>query len=116
MSITLENAIAELRRAIPSFTVDPEWEGLSYPVFNDFARFICSEAEVLKYVESDEEATSLSMVPASMMFLEHALEEGDSAVRDLIDDCVQTLIACPQHDQIKVWAKPRVAAIWKHYQ
>ena len=70
MSITLENVIAELRRAIPSLTVDPEWEseGLSYLVFSDFARFICSEAEVLNYVESNEEAARLSLVPACMAF------------------------------------------------
>jgi hypothetical protein len=78
MSITLENVIAELRQAVPSFTVDPEWEaeGLSYLVFGDFARFVSSEAEVLQYVASDEEATRLSMVPVCMMFLERAVEEG----------------------------------------
>ena len=117
MSITLENAIAELRQAIPSFTVDPEYgaEGLSYLVFSDFARFICSEAEVLKYVESDEEALRLSMVPACMAFLERVVEEGDSEVHELVDDCVESLSACQWQEQIRVWTKPNIAAIWKRY-
>lgn len=50
MLLTPESAITELRRAIPSFNSEWEKDRLSYPVFNDFARFICAEAEVLEYV------------------------------------------------------------------
>ena len=115
-AMTPESAIVELRRAIPSFTVDSELEGLSYPIFNDFARFICSEAEILQYLASEEEALRLSKVPACMTFLEHVLQEGDSPVHDLVSECVETLSACPRQEQIKKWIQPKVAAIWKHQQ
>ncbi len=105
MAFTLENAIVELTRAIPAFEPDPEYkaEGLVYLIFNDFARFICSEAEVLQYITSEEEAFRLSSVPACMMFLKRALQEGDSAVRDLVNECLETLSQCPCQQQIRQW-------------
>ena len=96
MAITPETAISELRKAVPSFPIDADWEqvGLAYPTFNDFARYICSEAEVLEFVESREEARRLSDVPVCMEFLERAMEQGDAEVRDLVSECIDTLSAC----------------------
>jgi hypothetical protein len=115
MPITLRSSISELGKSVPSFSIDPEWEqeNLSYLVFSDFARYICSEAEVLQYVGSDDEAHRLSDVPTCMQFLEHALEEGDFEVHDLIVDCVETLSECQFQQQINKWAGPRVSAIWR---
>jgi len=53
-----------------------------------------------------------SKVPICMRFLESALEQGDSEVRDMISDCVCTLSGCPSGAQIKKWAGPQVSAIW----
>ena len=112
MAMTVESAIADLRRSVPSFVPNPELEpeGLHYPMFNDFARYICSEAEVLQYAASREEATRLSRVPDCMMFLERAFLDGDSTVRDLVLECVESLSECPWRDQIKPWAGPGIAA------
>ena len=114
MAITSESAIRELREAVPSFVVNGEWERdrLSYPIFNDFARFICSEAEVLQYVESADEAHRMSQVPTSMQFLERLLSEGDSEVRDLVRETIETLSTCPGDQEVKKWAGPKVSAIW----
>jgi hypothetical protein len=43
---TRESAITELRDAVPSFTSEWDEDRPSYHVFNDFGRFICSEAEL----------------------------------------------------------------------
>ena len=111
---TLETAISELRRAIPEFPIDSEWEqdNLSYLAYNDFARFICSEAEVLQHLAPDEAATEFSKVPICMRFLESALEQSDSEARDMISDCVCTLSGCQWETQIKKWAGPQISAIW----
>ena len=111
-------AILALHQAIPSFPIDAEWEveNLSYLIFNDFARFICSEAQVLQYVASEKEARRLSSLSDCMTFLERALEEGDSAVRDLVDDCVETLSSCPWRKQIEKWAPPKIIEMLRHRQ
>jgi hypothetical protein len=114
MAITSESAIRELREAIPSFVVDGEWERdrLSYPVFNDFARFICSEGEVLEYVKSADEAHRMSQVPLCMQFLERLLSDGDSDVRHLVRETIETLSTCPCEQKVKKWAGPQVSALW----
>ena len=85
---------------------------MSYLAFGDFARFICSEAEVLQYTASEDEAKSLSKVPVCMEFLEHALEQSDAEGRDMVLDCVETLSACQWEKQIKKWAGPHISAAW----
>ena len=114
MLFTLDTAISELRKAVPAFPIDTEWEreNLSYLAFGDFARFICSEAEVLQYTASEDEAHSLSKVPVCMEFLERALEHSDAAGRDMVLDCVEALSACQWEKQIKKWAGPQVSAAW----
>lgn len=91
-----ESAILELRKTVPSCPINPDREAddLSCPVFSDLARFISSEAEVLHYVASREDAQRLNNVPDCMIFLDHALEDGDSAVRDMVTDCLESLSSC----------------------
>jgi hypothetical protein len=114
MLITRENILSEIQRYVPNFRIDPDWleDGLTYLVINDLARFICSEAEVLEFVNSEKEAAELSQVPASMSFLERALGDGDSFVRDLVFECVETLASCEQIDQIKKYFGPKVRDLW----
>jgi hypothetical protein len=116
MGFTLDTAISDLRKAVPACPIDAEWEreNLSYLAFGDFARFICSEAEILQYTVSDEEAQSLSKVPVYMAFLERALEQSNPAARDMLLDCVEALSACKWEKQIKKWAGPQVSAAWVH--
>jgi hypothetical protein len=114
MVFTLETAISELRIAVPECPIDNEWEqdNLAYLAFSELARFICSEAEVLQYVTSEEEANRLSKFPICMQFLEHAFEQGDSNAREMILDCVDNISGCQWGPQIKKWAGPHVSAIW----
>jgi hypothetical protein len=113
MAFTLETAVSELRRAIPEFPIDTELEldKNAYYTYNDFARFICSEAEVLQYLAPGENATRFSKISICMRFLESALEHGDSQVHDLISDCVCTLSSCQWEAQIKKWAGPLISAV-----
>jgi hypothetical protein len=112
MVITIDNWVKELRHSVPPFAVDPDAEGLGYLIANDFARFICSEAEVLQYAASEVERFSLSTVPECMNFLERALADEDSMVRNLVRECVESLVECPWQEQILTFAGPRVIALW----
>ncbi|HEX6494663.1 MAG TPA: hypothetical protein VF018_04215, partial [Acidobacteriaceae bacterium] len=60
MTITMDNVLAELKQAVPSFHSEWQDDNSPYLVFGDFRRFTCSEAEVLQYVHNDEEAAELS--------------------------------------------------------
>jgi hypothetical protein len=107
MPITKETVLSELGRAMPHFRLNPEWleNGPAYPVVNDFARFICSEADTFGWDE----------VEASMLFLERALSDGDSYVRDLVLEYVETLSSCPSINLLKDRFGPEVRALWKHF-
>jgi hypothetical protein len=117
MVITLHNILPELQKAVPSFVIDPEWmeiEG-SYLIFGDFAQFVCSEAEVLQYVSSDEEASRLSHVKISIAFLERALKDGDRDVHDLVLDCLESVVSCVWIAQIKKYFGPEISALWTRH-
>jgi hypothetical protein len=110
--------LVELQNAVPDFHATAEWlsEGLNYLVFGDFARFICSEAEVLQYIDSEAEALQLSQVHVSVAFLERALRDGDQDVRDLIFDCIESVESCEWIDQIKKYFGPELNALWlRHF-
>jgi len=117
MPITTETVLSEMQRAVPNFLISPEWisDGLTYLAFNDFARFICSEAEVLQYACSEVEAELLSQVEISMAFLERALRDGDSDVHLLVLECVESLACCEWISQIKKDFGPRVTDLWAHH-
>jgi len=70
MLMTKETVLLEIQKAVPDFKVNPEWllNGLTNPIFNDFARFICSEAQVLEFARSDEEISQLSQMKVFSSF------------------------------------------------
>jgi hypothetical protein len=102
--MTSTSILAELQKSVPDFQIDPDWlvDGLSYPIFNDFARFICSEAE----------ASDMSQVATSIAFLDRALREGDESVRLLVFECLETLASCDSADQAKKYFGPETNAVW----
>jgi hypothetical protein len=104
--MTVDGVLADLQEAVPEFVLDPEWQrdNLTYLAFGDFARFICSESEVLQYVHTDVEAQQFSKVSPSLAFLERALRDGDPEVRNLVAECVETIESCD-------W----IEALRKHY-
>ena len=116
MLITAENVLSEMQQAVPNFLMNPEWrlEGLTSPVFNDFARFICSEAEVLQYARSETEAGRLSQVETSMAFLERALRDGDGDVHALVLECVETLASCEWVNRARKYFGPTIRDLWVH--
>ena len=72
VQMTKATVMSELQRVVPRFRVDSDYlnDQLTYPVFNDFARFICSEAEVLCFANKEDDASRMSQVEVSMAFLE----------------------------------------------
>jgi len=112
--MTTDTVLSELQESVPNFPMDPEYlkDGLRYPVFNDFARFICSEAEVLQSASSEAEARQMSQVPVSMEFLDRVLREGDDDVRPLVVECIETLATCEWVEQIKKYLGPEVRRMW----
>jgi hypothetical protein len=115
MFITNESVLEEMQRAMPSFRIDPEWliDNLTYPAFNDFARFICSTEEALQL--ASERETALSQMEASMAFLERALQYGDDNVRNLVLECIETLASCDRIDQIRKYFQPEVDSLWERF-
>ena len=112
MLITREAAIDELHKAIPSFKSEWSADQLPYLVFADFARFICSEGEVLEYLKPEDEVRRFSKVPACMQILERLIREGDRDVRDLVFETIEALSSCPHNKEIRKWAPPEVLSIW----
>ena len=109
MPITKDSVLVEMQKEIPGFQIDPEWlmDNLTYPAFNDLARFICSEAEVLQLVSSNE-----SPVVAYLAFLERALRDGDGDVHGMVFECIETLASCRWINQIKKYFGPETNALW----
>ena len=117
MLISLKTVLPELQESVPAFVMDPEWLEMdgTYLIFGDFARFICSEAEVLQYVSSEEEASRLSQVKISVNFLERALKDGDHEIHDLVLDCLESLVSCDWIAQIKKYFGPEISALWTRH-
>ena len=104
--------VAEFRKAVPNFTIDTEREGVADSIFDEFAKYICAEAEVLQFVRSQREGRGLSDTPRCLRFLERALAADDLAPRGQVVDCVRTLAKCEWSETIWEWAGPRVREVW----
>ena len=103
--MTRESVLQQLQESVPEFCLNPEWieELLGFPAINDFARFICSEAEACRWDE----------VRKSALFLERGLTEGDDYVRDLVCECLETLSSCRSIGALQGYLGPKSLALWK---
>jgi hypothetical protein len=112
--ITKDTLIKTLQAEVPSFVIDPDWieEALSYPIINDFARYICQEADIAFYIH---EADSYDEVKKALRFLEMGLEAQDPYMRDLVHECLETLLSCNRIPEIKVYFGPRVLRFWNEF-
>jgi hypothetical protein len=102
--ITRSNLIDSLRLTVPGFEINPDWleEDLGYPIVNDLARYICSQAVLADY----------DQVRNGLAFLESGLEIGDSYVHDLVHESLETLLSCERIGVIKAQFGPRVLEYW----
>lgn len=104
--MTKDTFIQSLRGSVPRFEINSEWaaESLCYPIINDLARHICSQAEC-----GNEETKS------ALDFLERCLKEGDPYIRDLVHECLETLVSCNRIPQIKMLLGPQTQNFWNRY-
>jgi hypothetical protein len=102
--MTRQTILDHLKEAVPQFEIDPTWmsENLTYPAFNDFARYICAKAAM-----GDQ-----NTVHRALAFLEQALHGGDTDVRDLVLECVETLNSCDNTGRVKESLGAEVQALW----
>ena len=87
MTITNESLIEELRRALPQFKLNEAYveDQLMYPIMNDLARYVVEQSEW------DDE----NELRASLGFVERCVSEGDSYVRDVAHECIESLSTSP---------------------
>lgn len=104
MSIKYDEVISELETAVPDFTPDPYWDGLQYLIINDFARYICL---VVQESEND--------LNRALEFVDRCVNEGDSRVRELMHECIETMSECEQASEIKGRVGPRTRALWNKF-
>ena len=83
------NFIAELRRAVPTFTPDEISEGLTYLTANDLIRFIQSYAPLANGLE----------IGLAFRFFEKALADGDQEVHNVVWDAFEGL----SNDEFKLY-------------
>ena len=109
--ITKDTWIKTLQAEVLAFVIDPHWvEGvLGYPIINGLARYICQEADIAFYIH---EADSYDEVKKALRFLEMSLEAQDPYMRDLVQECLETLESCNRIPQIKANFGPRVLRLW----
>jgi len=112
MHVTLDTIIENLRYALPQFQIDPMWaeDNLTYPIIDDLGRYICERTTYSEYDENDA-----AEIARALDFLERCLAEGDSDVRDLVHECLETLDCCDHFEQIKIHFGPQVLALWQKF-
>jgi hypothetical protein len=115
VTITMDNVLAELQRSVPSFHSEWQDKDTTYLAFGDFRRFTCSEAEVLQFVDNDEEAAELSHAKECMALIESLFCNGDQEVHDLFLDCLEGLTTCPWLTKLKRYFGPKTSATWAQH-
>jgi len=93
------NFLVELTHEVPDFSPDPEYleDGLTYPIVNDFARYICS---------TFQRTGSLDTIAPAIDFIERACLSGDPEIVDLIQECLETMDESEQMRDIEAGLKP----------
>lgn len=104
MDLTRTNFISILHEHVPNLDLDPAWveQQLGYPLINDLARYICQRAELGAPAEID----------SALRFLDLCSQSGDSYLRDLVIECLETLLACDSIAEISARFPLSVLAIW----
>ncbi len=107
MGISRDTMIAELRAAVPGFTIDADWvpDNLGYLIVSDLARYICDQALLSDWEE----------VKKGTGFLEKSLEGGDSYMRDVVHEFLEALLSCPHAGEIKQYFGPRTLDLWNQF-
>ena len=103
-AITSSNLLVALRRIVPDFAINPDWEedSLGYPLINDLARYIGDQARLGQF----------DKVRDGLAFLEAGLESGDSYIKDLVHEGLETLLSSDNITAIKAYFGPRVLDLW----
>ncbi|HTD23116.1 MAG TPA: hypothetical protein VK738_10710 [Terriglobales bacterium] len=107
MGINKDTLIMELQSAITGFVIDPEWipDNLGYLIINDLARYMCDQAFLSDWEE----------LKKGMDFLERSLEGGDSYMRDLVHECLETFLSCDHVGEIKKYFGPQTLELWNQF-
>jgi hypothetical protein len=102
--MTTEDVLFEMQQKVPDFHLDAEWltGKLTYPAFNDLARFMCTAAGNCQWGQVDN----------SVAFLEAAVKDGNSEVQDLVRECLETLAECEWVNSLKTHFGEGLHAIW----
>ena len=104
--ITFANVFPILAEAWPEFTAsapDRVEDRLSYPFLNDMVRFVCDRV----YPEFDP------LLHRFAALLENLLADGDSDVRDLVHDALETLRSHEEREKIADHFGHRTRDLWK---
>ena len=106
-AITSSNLLLSLRRIVPGFEINPDWEedGLGYPIINDLARYIGDQARLGQF----------DKVREGLAFLESGLELGDSYIHDLVHESLETFLSYDCIDMIESQFGPRVLDYWNSH-
>jgi hypothetical protein len=107
MRVTKENLIDSLRVALPGFENKSEFaeDVLGYPIFNDLARYVCDQARLGDFDE----------VRNSLAFLEVSLQGRDAYARDLVLECLETLVPCKDIELIRQHFGSRTVNLWRDF-
>ncbi len=77
-----------------------------YPIMNDLARYVVEQSE---WGDENE-------LQASLGFVERCVSEGDSYVRDVAHECIESLSISPKAERIRSAAGANTVAIWDQIQ
>jgi len=112
MQFTHETANTEMHSAIPSFK--SEWERDRLSIRSSTILGASFVQKLKSYSMSDrlKKRINRATFPACMQVRERLLRDGDSDVRDLVSETVETVSSCAREQDIKKWAGPEVLAVW----
>jgi hypothetical protein len=99
--ITKDNFLTVLRDQLPQFNSDWATENIGYLIINDLARYVCSEACAYEEIE----------VSKAITLLDTLQKEGDSYIKDLVYECLESLTSCERYAEIKKHFTAELSAI-----
>ena len=105
MTLAHSDVFPILASAVTGFEAnDEDWEDrVTYFFLSDMIRFVCGETESGSRTETQQLAA----------LLDKLLTEGDSDVRDLVMDGLDTVAECVHRDEIIGHFTPEVMEAWK---